>query len=87
MKNRFINPIPPMGIYETLYAFHSSYGKYMGSDGTHPWSQGYPLTSQIPGGPKMPENVHISSDDLKYPKAWGLPSLRKTIVFVSIITS
>ena len=79
MKNRFINPIPPMGIYETLYAFHSSYGKYMGSDGTHPWSQGYPLTSQIPGGPKMPENVHISSDDLKYPKAWGLPSLRKTI--------
>jgi len=78
-KNSFINPIPPMGIYETLYAFQNSYGKYMGSSGTHPWSQGYPLTTQIPGGPKMPETVEINSDDLKYPKAWGLPSLRKTI--------
>ena len=78
-KNSFINPIPPMGIYETLYAFQNSYGEYMGSSGTHPWSQGYPLTSQIPGGPKMPETVDISSDDLKYPKAWGVPSLRKTI--------
>ena len=79
VKNSFINPIPPMGIYETLYAFQNSYGEYMGSSGTHPWSQGYPLTTQIPGGPKMPETVDISSDDLKYPKAWGLPSLRKTI--------
>ena len=78
-KNSFINPIPPMGIYETLYAFQNSYGKYMGSSGTHPWSQGYPLTTQIPGGPKMPQTVEINSDDLKYPKAWGLPSLRKTI--------
>ena len=78
-KNNFINPVPPMGIYETLYAFQNAYGKYMGSSGTHPWSQGYPLTTQIPGGPKMPETVDISSDDLKYPKAWGLPSLRKTI--------
>ena len=78
-KNSFINPIPPMGIYETLYEFQNSYGEYMGSSGTHPWSQGYPLTTQISGGPKMPENVDISSEDLKYPKAWGLPSLRKTI--------
>ena len=78
-KNNFINPVPPMGIYETLYAFQNAYGKYMGSSGTHPWSQGYPLTTQIPGGPKMPETVDISSEDLKYPKAWGLPSLRKTI--------
>ena len=78
-KNSFINPIPPMGIYETLYAFQNSFGKYMGSSGTHPWSQGYPLTTKIPGGPKMPETVGISSDDLKYPKAWGSPSLRKTI--------
>ena len=78
-KNNFINPVPPMGIYETLYAFQSSYGKYMGSSGTHPWSQGYPLTTQIPGGPRMPEIVNINSEDLKYPKAWGLPTLRKTI--------
>ena len=78
-KNNFINPIPPMGIYETLYAFQNSFGKYMGSDSTHPWSQGYPLTTQLPGGPKMPEVIDIKSDDLKYPKAWGLPSLRKTI--------
>jgi hypothetical protein len=63
-KNNFINPIPPMGIYETLYAFQNSFGKYMGSDSTHPWSQGYPLTTQLPGGPKMPEVIDIISDDL-----------------------
>ena len=77
--NSFINPIPPMGIYETLYAFQNSFGKYMGNPGTHPWSQGYPLTTQLPGGPKMPETININPEDLKYPKAWGIPSLRKTI--------
>ena len=77
--NSFINPIPPMGIYETLYAFQNSFGKYMGSPGTHPWSQGYPLTTQLPNGPKMPETININPEDLKYPKAWGIPSLRKTI--------
>jgi len=75
----FLRKTPPMGIYETLYAFQSSFGKYMGSDGTHPWSQGYPLTTQLPDGPKMPVSVEIGHDDLKYPKAWGQPSLRKTI--------
>ena len=75
----FLRKTPPMGIYETLYAFQSSFGKYMGSDGTHPWSQGYPLTTQLPDGPKMPVSVEIGCDDLKYPKAWGQPSLRKTI--------
>ena len=64
--NSFINPIPPMGIYETLYAFQNSFGKYMGSPGTHPWSQGYPLTTQLPGGPKMPETININPEDLKY---------------------
>ena len=45
----------------------------MGEKGTHPWSQGFPLTTQIPGGPKMPEDIKIDSDDLKYPKACGQP--------------
>ena len=49
----------------------------MGSPGTHPWSQGYPLTTQLPNGPKMPETININPEDLKYPKAWGIPSLRK----------
>ena len=46
---------------------------------THPWSQGFPLTSKIPNGPEMPETVSIDSNDLKYPKAWGLPKLRLAI--------
>lgn len=68
-----------MGIYETLYAFQNSFGSYMGEKGTHPWSQGFPLTSQIPGGPEMPNSIKVNSDDLKYPKAWGQPELRQTI--------
>ena len=28
---------PPMGIYETLYAFQAAFGKPMGEAGTHPW--------------------------------------------------
>tara|TARA_B100001175_G_scaffold314346_1_gene323512 strand:- start:625 stop:1812 length:1188 start_codon:yes stop_codon:yes gene_type:complete len=79
MKNSFLTHVPPMGIYETLYAFQNAFGTYMGEKGTHPWSQGFPLTTQIPGGPKMPEDIKIGSDDLKYPKAWGQPELRKTI--------
>jgi len=27
---------PPMGIYETLYAFKDSFGSFMGTEGTHP---------------------------------------------------
>ena len=81
MKNKasFLTHVPPMGIYETLYAFQNAYGTYMGEKGTHPWSQGFPLTSQIPGGPEMPVKIKIDSDDLKYPKAWGQPELRQTI--------
>ena len=26
---------PPMGIYETLYAFRDSFGSFMGAEGTH----------------------------------------------------
>ena len=33
---------PPMGIYETLYAFRDSFGSFMGAEGTHPWSRGSP---------------------------------------------
>ena len=78
-NNDFLTHVPPMGIYETLYAFQNSYGSYMGEKGTHPWSQGFPLTTQIPGGPEMPISIPINSDDLKYPKAWGQPDLRQTI--------
>lgn len=75
----FLTHVPPMGIYETLYAFQNSFGSFMGERGTHPWSQGYPLTTQIPDGPEMPKSVKVHSDDLQYPKAWGQPELRKII--------
>jgi len=78
-KNSFLTHVPPMGIYETLYAFQNSFGSYMGEKGTHPWSQGFPLTSQIPGGPEMPNSIKVNSGDLRYPKAWGQPELRQTI--------
>jgi aspartate/methionine/tyrosine aminotransferase len=68
-----------MGIYETLYAFLAAFGKAMGDPGTHPWSQGFPRTDQLPGGPAMPETVSIAPEHLKYPKAWGLPALREAV--------
>ena len=75
----FLNYVSPMGIYETLYAFRDVFGRPMGESGTHPWSQGFPLTTQIPGGPEIPTQVNIDSTDLMYPKAWGQPQLRETI--------
>ena len=75
----FLTNVPPMGIYETLYAFQDAFGTYMGNKGTHPWSQGFPLTTQLPEGPEMPENIYVNAEDLKYPKAWGLPELREAI--------
>lgn len=48
MEPQFLTQIPPMGIYETLYAFQSVFGVPMGEDNTHPWSQGFPLTSKLP---------------------------------------
>lgn len=71
--------VRPMGIYETLYAFLESFGTYMGEPGTHPWSQGFPRTVQLPEGPEIPSTVHVSSDHLRYPKAWGMPELREAI--------
>ena len=75
----FLRYVPPMGIYETLYAFLDAFGTYMGEPGTHPWSQGFPRTVQLPGGPEIPTRVDVTSDHLKYPKAWGLPALREAI--------
>lgn len=73
---------PPMGIYETLYAFRDTFGSFMGTEGTHPWSQGFPLTTPLNqfGGPSLPSSVEVTPDDRFYPKAWGHPALRQAIV-------
>jgi len=73
---------PPMGIYETLYAFADTFGQFMGTEGTHPWSQGFPLTTPLEkfGGPELPSNVDVTWQDRFYPKAWGHPALREAIV-------
>lgn len=73
---------PPMGIYETLYAFNNSFGRFMGDKGTYPWTQGSPLTTPLEkfNGPTLPRSVEITPEDLYYPKAWGHPKLRKAIV-------
>ncbi|MBT6032082.1 MAG: pyridoxal phosphate-dependent aminotransferase [Kordiimonadaceae bacterium] len=79
----FLNDdVPPMGIYETLYAFADSYGSFMGTEGTHPWSQGFPLTTPLEkfNGPELPSSVNVTMEDRFYPKAWGHPLLRETIV-------
>ncbi len=70
---------PPMGIYETLYAFQDSFGQFMGTEGTHPWSQGFPLTTQLAGGPPLPSSIEVTFEDRFYPKAWGHPLLRDAI--------
>lgn len=68
-----------MGIYQTLYAFLDSFGTYMGEPGTHPWSQGFPRTTQLPDGPAMPTSVSLTPEDFMYPKAYGAPKLRDAI--------
>ena len=67
--------VPPMGIYETLYAFRDAFGQFMGTEGTHPWSQGFPLTTPLEkfGGPELPSSVDVTWEDRFYPKAWGHP--------------
>ena len=72
---------PPMGIYETLYSFRDSFGSFMGTEGTHPWSQGFPLTTPLDrfGGPPLPDSVDVTWEDRFYPKAWGHPDLREAI--------
>ncbi len=71
-----LQQFPPMGVYETLFKFADATTKYMGDSGTHPWAQGYPLTTQLPGGPALPDRIELASADLKYPKATGEIELR-----------
>jgi len=73
--------VPPMGIYETIYAFNDTWGAFMGTEGTHPWSQGFPLTVPLKefGGPSLPSQVKVTPKDRFYPKAWGHPLLRDAI--------
>lgn len=73
--------VPPMGIYETLYAFRDTFGAFMGTPGTHPWAQGFPLTTPLEkfDGPELPPSVDVTWEDRFYPKAWGHPLLRETI--------
>jgi aspartate/methionine/tyrosine aminotransferase len=68
-----------MGVYETLFRFADATGMSMGDAGTHPWAQGFPLTTRLPGGPALPESVSFTATDLKYPKADGQPLLREAI--------
>lgn len=70
---------PPMGVYETLFAFAAATDTYMGEPGTRPWAQGFPLTKQLPGGPPLPETIELGWSDLKYPKATGHAELRQAI--------
>ena len=75
----FLQKFPPMGVYETLFKFQDATGSYMGDPGTHPWAQGFPLTTQLPGGPELPSKVEFQSTDLKYPAAAGVDKLRLAI--------
>lgn len=68
-----------MGVYETLFRFAAATEKYMGDAGTHPWAQGFPLTTQVPGGPPLPASIEITATDRMYPKADGQPPLREAI--------
>jgi aspartate/methionine/tyrosine aminotransferase len=70
---------PPMGVYETLFRFVEATHKYMGDQGTHPWAQGFPLTTPVPGGPPLPDSIAITATDRMYPKADGQPPLRQAI--------
>jgi aminotransferase len=75
----FLQKFPPMGVYETLFKFQDATGSYMGDPGTHPWAQGFPLTTQLPGGPELPSKVEFQPSDLKYPAASGVDKLRIAI--------
>ena len=74
-----LRQFPPMGVYETLFEFADATSQYMGDPGTHPWAQGFPLTSQLPGGPEMPTMVGFAPADMQYPTATGNVGLRRAI--------
>ena len=71
-----------MGIYETLYAFGETFGRSMGTEGTHPWSQGIPLSTPLEkfGGPPLPKSVDMAHENQSYPKSGGHPLLRRAIM-------
>jgi aspartate/methionine/tyrosine aminotransferase len=75
----FLQQFPPIGVYETLFRFAEVTDKYMGDAGTHPWAQGFPLTTPVPGGPPLPDTIQITATDRMYPKADGQPPLRQAI--------
>ena len=74
-----LRQFPPMGIYEVLFDFLDSSGSYLGEPGTHPWAQGFPMTTQLPGGPEIPSSIEFDALDLKYPPATGTPALLEAI--------
>lgn len=80
-KSFLSDDVPPMGIYETLYAFRDTFGQFMGTPGTHPWAQGFPLTTRLDqfDGPELPTSVEVTAEDRFYPKAWGHPLLREAL--------
>jgi aminotransferase len=79
MPTATLNYFPPMGVYETLFKFLDATGKYMGTEGTHPWAQGFPLTTPIPGGPDIPTRIDFTYLDLKYPQATGGAELLEAV--------
>ena len=79
VQQSILQQFPPMGVYETLFNFADATGSYMGEPGTHPWAQGFPLTTQLPGGPELPGSVSFEAPDLKYPTATGNAPLRQAI--------
>ncbi len=42
-------------------------------------AQGYPVTTQLPGGPPLPDRIDSLATDLKYPNATGEIELREVI--------
>lgn len=74
-----LRQFPPMGVYETLFRFAEVTHRYMGDPGTHPWAQGFPLTTPLPDGPPLPDSIAITATDRMYPKADGQPPLREAI--------
>ena len=72
-------PRDPMGIYQILFSFAAQTGSYIGDPGTRAMSQGFPLTTPVPGGPELPAAVEVNATDRMYPKADGTPALRKAI--------
>ena len=75
----FLEHFDPMGIYEVLFSFLDASGTYMGNPGTHPWAQGFPLTTQLPDGPTIPSSISFEPTDLKYPPATGGPELLEAL--------